>query len=269
MLALKAGSAGAQISLPGATTPAPVGTVITPQAKPRKPRPAAVRAVAVLAPSATLDGKTYALNGGKSLMTFSAQGDTVDLTRLSLAGTKLSNGRDACQADVPGMPLHLTGMGKTNGLLRYTVPVPACPITLDVLDGAVLSSSDAVTCAVKEADCGGPLAGLWGALPGDLGPDQVKTIEHERTRAEAAVRAAYKGLVASTKDRAVIRTFASDQAGFSSHREETCRDYIGESRHGFCGTRLTQARAATLEAELVVAQAAKEARKKHGSRAAR
>ena len=260
---LLATGAQAQLDLSGATAPAPAGTVVTPQ--PSRPRPAAPREAplppAPATPSETaLVGKTLALNGGRSQIAFTPKDKTVQVSRLVLSGHKISNGRDECQVEVGCLPLALTPLGKTDGLSRFTLALPACPLTFDVLNGAILVGADVPACAIKAADCQADVAGLWGAQPGDLGPDQVKVIERERTAAEKAVRAAYKGLVSSTKDRPTIKDYASDQAGFSSHREELCRNYIGESRHGFCDARLTQARATTLEAQLVVAAAAKEAR---------
>lgn len=260
---LAAAPATAQLALPGAAEPAPVGTVSRP------PKPVAAkrksdvpRAVAPTPPAETaLAGKTLALNGGKSQITFAPRDKTVEIARLSLSGTKVAGGGE-CQIDVAGTPLGLTPLGKTDGLTRFAVAPKTCPFSFTVLDGAILLSPDDQACRVVANDCQAGLAGLWGPAAGSIGPDEAKTIERERTGAERSVRTAYKGLVSSTKDRAVISTYASDQAGFSSYREEHCRDYIGESRHGFCASRLTQARALTLEAELVVAQAAKEARKK-------
>jgi hypothetical protein len=263
-------AAQAQLDLPGATAPTPAGTVQKPSRAPARPRVHEARAapVAAVGPSeGALGGKTLALNGGKSLIAFAPKEKTVALSRLLLVGRKISNGRDECQVDVSGMPLALTSLGRTGGIARFSVPVANCAMSFDVLNGAVLTSGDVATCAFKDADCQAGVAGLWGPTPGDIGPDQVKVIERERTAAERSVLEAYKGLVHSTKDRAVIRGYASEQAGFSSHREEMCRDYIGESRHGFCASRLTQERATMLGAELVVADAAKEERRK--KRAAR
>lgn len=199
-------------------------------------------------------------------MAFVLRDKALDLSLLMLAGAKISNSHDACQVNVAGMPLPLTPLGKVGGLLRYSLPVPACAINFDVLDGAILTSSDTAVCAFKEADCSVNPAGLWGPAPGEIGPDQVKAIERARMDADRKVRAAYQGLVGSTKDRAVIRGFASEQAGFSSRREELCRDYIGKSRHGYCASRLTAARAAALEAQLSEADAQKELRKPHSAR---
>lgn len=255
-------AAQAQLDLSGATAPAHAGTVVTPSQP--KPRPRLPRAAPppVATTETVLAGKVLSLNGGRSQMSFVPSEKTVQVSRLLLAGHKVSNGRDECQVDVASVPLLLTPLGKTNGIAKFALALPACPLTFDVLDDAVLASAETPTCTFREADCQAAVTGLWGAQPGDIGPDRVKTIERERTAAEKAVRAAYKGLVSSTKDRPTIKDYASDQAGFSSHREEVCRDYIGESRHGFCASRFTQARATTLEAELVVAEAAKEARRK-------
>lgn len=255
-------TAKAQLTLPGATESAPVGTVATPAPAP-KPKPHAPRVVPLATPAdSSLASKTLSLNGGKSQIAFVARDKTVDISRLLLTGTKMSKPQDECQVDVSGMPLVPTPAGKVEGLTRFAIPLPACPISFDVLNGAILTSSETPNCDFKKADCRTPVVGLWGPAAGDIGPDQVKGLERERTQAENAVRTAYKGLVSSTKDRSVLKAFAGDQAGFSSHREETCRDYIGESRHGFCGSRLTLARGVTLDAELVVAQAAKDARKR-------
>ena len=54
----------------------------------------------------------------------------------------------------------------------------------------------------------------------------------------------------SHRHRAKQKQVVSEQAGFSSRREETCRDYAGEDRHGFCASRITLARAVALSAEL-------------------
>jgi hypothetical protein len=254
----------AQLDLPGATAPAPVGTVTKPEpARAKRTSAPTAHAVAPSSPAeATLAGKTLALNGGRSQITLSPHDKTVEVSRLLLHGTKVSNGRDECEVDVSGMPLTLAPLGKSDGLSRFSLAVPNCPVDVTVLDSAILTSVAEGACTFKEADCRVGVSGLWGPAAGAIGPNEVKTIERERTGAERSVRTAYKGLVSSTKDRATIRTYASDQAGFSSYREEHCRDYIGETRHGFCASRLTQARALTLEAELVVAEAAKDARKK-------
>ena len=56
--------------------------------------------------------------------------------------------------------------------------------------------------------------------------------------------------------------YARDQAQFSSTREEVCQSYAGETKHGFCSTRLTEARAASVRAKADVEQVLKDQRKK-------
>ena len=77
------------------------------------------------------------------------------------------------------------------------------------------------------------------------------------------MRANFKRLLTTTKDRPTIMGYARDQAQFSSTREEVCRAYAGETRHGFCATRLTEARAATLRAKADIGQIEKDKRKRH------
>lgn len=253
----------AQIALPGATTPSAIGSVVNPSA-PRKIRRLGVRpsAGAVAPPEAGLGGKTFYLNGGKSEIGFSPRDKTVDLSKLVFEGTKISNARDACEVEVQGMPLGLSPLGKVHGLNRFAVPLPVCPMSFDVLDDAILMKADAAKCSFSEADCEVAPDGLWGPAPGAIGPEQVKTLERERRAADSEMRGAYKGIVSATKDRTLVRSLARDQAGFSSHREEVCRDYAGESRHGFCASRLTQGRAAELQTAYVAAAAEKEKRRK-------
>jgi hypothetical protein len=57
-------------------------------------------------------------------------------------------------------------------------------------------------------------------------------------------------LAAAGKDKQQTKRLASEQAGFSSEREEKCRTYAGEDVHGFCALRFTEARAIALGAQL-------------------
>ena len=265
---LMPGLALAQMALPGAVAPAPEGTVQTPQ--PARPRPKSVSpllAPAQVPPIDGLAGKTLSLNGGTSQVTFTPHDKDVDVSRLTLTGALISNARALCQIEGPKTPIAVKPMGRPNGVDRVELDFPACPIAFDVLDGAVLVDRTQATCEFKQADCHIDIVGLWGPQSGDLGPDKAKGIEHARAQAETSVRTSYKALVASTKDRVAIAGYARDQAQFSSTREEICRDYVGEGRHGFCATKLTEARAAFLRAKLGDALEAKSERKKqHAAR---
>ena len=87
------------------------------------------------------------------------------------------------------------------------------------------------------------------------GPDartvagQAKEIEKARGSAERAVREGYRTLSAKS-DAVEQRVVAREQAGFSAEREMICRDFQREGQFGFCGARITEARAASLRARL-------------------
>lgn len=270
-LTLLAAPTRAQMALPGAVAPNPEGAVVTPAAAaPRKPKPAPPRiraAPVAVAPASSLAGKVLSLNGDKSQVAFEPSDRSVAVSRLTFTGVTVGDARQDCKVEASGIPLAVTPAGRPDGVERVKVEFPACPIQFDVLDGAVLVDRTQGVCEFNETKCRVDPVGLWGPQPGDLGPDRVKGIERARAQAEAAIRADYKGLVASTKDRVAIAGYAHDQAQFSSTREELCRDYVGEGRHGFCATKLAEARAAFLGATLVGALEAKAERKK--ARAAR
>lgn len=266
-------AAEAQIVLPGAVAPTPEGAPEAPRPKPSRPRgeaPSSVPAPAIVPSPSTLGGKTLLLNGGPSQITFAVADKQLTVSRLVLSGTMISNPRATCQVQADATPLAATGLGRPLGVERIQIAYPACPIVFDVLDGAVLVDTAQGACEFKAADCHVDPAGLWGPGVADLGPDKDKEIEKARGRAVAAVRANYKALTAATKDKPTIMGFAREQAQFSSTREEICRSYAEEGRHGYCATKVTEARAAELRDKLGVALVAKAERlaKKHGGRAA-
>lgn len=263
------GLARAQLVLPGAVAPTPAGHSQAPAPSRAKAKSAAgeasvrvVRGTAVAVPKpATLAGRTLALDGGDSQIAFAAVDKSVAVAKLTLAGEKISSPVETCRLEVSPTPGQLTSLGRPDGLDRFRVEVPACPVTFDVLDGSILVAHTEATCEFTAADCRVRITGLWGPAPTELGPERIKGLERARAAAEAAVRSNYKALVASTRDRPTIMGFARDQAQFSSSRSETCRDYADEGRHGYCATRLTEARAALLSDRLGTALAEKAARK--------
>ncbi len=262
----------AQMTLPGAVAPTQEGVTVSPERRPgliKRPkakggltgRPAATPRAAKVAAPASLAGQTLWLNGRKSQIVFDLRDKLLVASRLVLSGERLSNSREPCQVEASQTPIATSDLGKPNGLSRIKIAFPACPIAFDVLDGAALAVGDPPACEFKEADCRVLPDGLWGPQPGAIGPDSIKGIERARAQAEAAVRGDYKLLVLTTKDKPTIMGYAREQAGFSSAREEICRDYAGEGRHGICATRLTEARAAALQAKYEV-EAARKALKK-------
>ncbi len=269
VLAASQGPALAQMVLPGAVAPTPEGATVSPDAGApmKKPHPKAEGSGIASAPAAkvpapaSLAGQTLSLNGRKSQIGFDIRDKALVVSHLTLSGQRLSNDREACQVEAAVTPIATTDLGKPNGLFRIRLGFPACPIAFDILDGAVLAVGDPPACDFKEADCHVIPDGLWGPQPGAIGVDTMKAIEHARTLAEASVRTDYKLLVTTTKDRSTIMDYAREQAGFSSAREEICRDYSGEGRHGLCSTRLTEARAAALRAKYETEAAHKMLRK--------
>ena len=266
----------AQLVLPGAVAPTPEGApgAAAPAAKPAaKPKPhrrpgdaaglpapaPAAPALAKVLPAASLAGQTLYRDGRGSEITFETRDKALVVSHLVLAG-KADDGSE-CRVDVADLPLPVRDEGQPGGMARIGIPVPACPISFDVLDGAALETGDHATCAFAAARCTVDPTGLWGPQAATLTPERAKAIERQRSLAEAAVRASFKRLVANTKDRPTIMGYAREQAQFSSTREEICRGYAGEVKHGFCSTRLTEARAAALRTRADLAQVERDKRR--------
>jgi hypothetical protein len=254
--------AGAQMILPGAVTaPAEGGAPAAAAGAPRPAKPKSLVPPPLAAPSPlALAGKTFALNGGRSIVSFSVLDKQVSVSRLSLAGSMISNSRADCQVQAEATPIAVTDLGRPRGVTQLQVGFPACPVVFDVLDGAVLAAPGQAACDFKAADCHVDPTGLWGPTAADFSPARDKEIERARGHADAEVRENYKALVAATKDRPTIMGYARDQAQFSSTREEICRDYAGEGQHGYCAMKLAEARAAELRGKLAAALVAKAAR---------
>ncbi len=269
LLAAMSGPAAAQMVLPGAVAPTPAGAAVPPTSVGRpaaklRRRPIGTEAVpapAKLTPPTALAGQTLFLNGRRSQVAFDLRDKALAVTRLSLSGEQLSNARETCQVEAPGAPFATTDLGHPDGVARVAIAFPACPIVFDVLDGAALATGEPASCEFKEANCRVKPGGLWGPQASALGPDKAKGIEHDRAQADSGVRANFKRLLTTTKDKPTIVGYAREQAGFSSVREETCRDYAGEDKHGFCASRLTAARAATLRAKADAGAVEKQSRK--------
>jgi hypothetical protein len=240
----------AQLQLPGGIgQPAPAGTLVAPPAEaPReKPKPPILRTPSEDA----IVGRTLLRNGSTGSLVIERAGQDLRVQKLALTGDQISKPNEHCRVEVSGTPLALTSEGKPAGLSRYKLALEICPFSFDVLDGAVLASNGGKTCEFKAADCQVDPAGLWGPRPAEFGPERIKGFERERAHAETAVRADFRALLAAAgKDKQQTKTLASEQAGFSSQREEKCRTYAGEDVHGFCALRFTEARAIALGTRL-------------------
>jgi hypothetical protein len=251
----------AQLALPGAMAPAPAGTVASPaqQLKKKTPRPAGEGgdeargpAIAPKLPSEdTIVGKPLYLDGARSSIVFEHSGAELRVAKLSLAGDRLSRSGEDCRIEVAGSPLKLSPRDSDAGLHRYQVEFPACPFTFDVLDGAILAANEGKACELKEADCHTDPAGLWGMGATEFDPKHSKDMLGTRARVEKTVRSDFRVLYDRNKaDKALRKLLVREQAGFSSRREEICRNYAQESDYGYCALRVTEARALALGAQL-------------------
>ncbi|HEV2508857.1 hypothetical protein [Bosea sp. (in: a-proteobacteria)] len=246
-----AGAAMAQpLQLPGAqpfnqpgaqqSAPASVG------GQSSAPRPRTMPAIKIPGEDSLL-GKTLRRNGGFGEATLEKTGSGYGL-KLRAEGFQSSNLVEPCAISFGDTPVPVTSLGKPAGLPRYKLEAAACPIVFDVLDGAFLVTEPEQPCVIEAAACRIDPRGVWGPDVRTL-PARAKETEAERSKAETAVREGYRALSAKA-NLTEQRTIAREQAGFSSERAQICRDFQREGSHGFCGARITEARAASIRARL-------------------
>ena len=200
----------------------------------------------------TIAGRVMNRDGAKGTMLFEKTGgEGLALSKLALEGEVMSKPGKTCKVDVAlASPLAAVPVRRPAGAIRYQVPVAACPFTIDILDGAVLVTTPDPTCDFAAADCRVIPGGLWGPTAADISAKQAKDLEHERQHLETTMRTNFRVLLRKAgRDRNAVKAIAKEQAAFSSEREMTCRDYQQETVHGFCSTRITQARALALMAQ--------------------
>jgi hypothetical protein len=216
--------------------------------QPSGPIPA--RPVAIKPPTEeNVVGRDLKLNGTTGALRIDRAGQGALRAQITLAGAKVSQPTEACTVKLGGgEPVPLSSLGRSDGLARYEAQAPACPIVFDVIEGAVMVTAPAEACLIQEADCRAEPRGIWGPDPASLIP---KAAEFEQARGsfDKAVRENYKALTQRAAPQSV-RTIVSEQAAFSSEREQVCRSYSREGAHGFCNARFTEARAVTLAARL-------------------
>jgi hypothetical protein len=238
------GLAHAQLALPGAVAPEP-GDAAAKAASPKKthkpPPPARAPGPEAVA------GRDLLLNGADGELRVSGGGKdkSLQVDKFTLMGEVISDPTQKCRIDiVADAPIEAKAMGTPDGLPRYSVDIPACPLTFDVLDGAVLAPAQTTACVFQAADCQASPGGLWGPEDASLEKD-AKAIAKERAHADASISDSLKRLQARDKG-ASAATLSREQNDFAAQRADTCRSYAGEAQHGFCAARLTQARAALL-----------------------
>ncbi|MGD0640440.1 MAG: hypothetical protein ABSC22_06805 [Roseiarcus sp.] len=243
VLAMSCGLAHAQLVLPGAaarTPPGPPAEASVPR-KPEKPTAAFASSVAAVV------GRPLRLNGDQGQLLFSGRGRVLRIDKFSLPGEVISDSSRKCLIDIVGeAPIETKSLGRPDGLERYEAEIPACPFSFDVLDGAVLVPAQNAACVFQAADCQASPAGLWGAEGAGLEGD-AKSIERERARADAAASESLRALEARLKGRPEAADIARQDNGFPARRDDVCRDYVKEAVHGYCASRMAQARAALLQ----------------------
>lgn len=220
----------------GAATPAGGG-------QSRKAAAAAVRSPG----DEAVAGRDLLQHGYRGVMRLEGRPGALRIARLIFEGDLTERPGEACRVEVQ-QGVELEPAGRPAGLLRYKAALEICPFTIDLLDGAVSVLGE--FCEVKAAACTVDPAGLWGPSGASIRGEQLAVIERARRAAEDRVRTSFRALLNGSKDRNEIKRIAADQAGFSSRREEVCSAYQRETVHGFCGARLTEARAFSLRAEL-------------------
>jgi hypothetical protein len=239
---LTAGAAHAQLALPGAAGDAGGAEAPAPAPKPHVRRAAPTPKLAAAGPDSVV-GKTLRLNGRDGELTL-ARGDdkTLKVTKFSLMGEVISHPAQACKIDiVADKPIEAAPKGEPDGLPRYGADIPACPLTFDVVDGAALVPAQANACVFTAADCQASPSGLWGPSAAEL---DARSVQKSRAAADRAIQDSLRDLEKRDKDAAA--SLSREQSDFAAERDDTCRDYAGETRLGFCAAQLAQTRAALL-----------------------
>ncbi|MFC5506942.1 hypothetical protein [Bosea massiliensis] len=239
------------MQLPGAQPFNAPGTqqAAPPSSAPAAPRPPSMPPIKVAGEDAIL-GRVLRHNGGAGEAVFEKSGAGYGL-KLTADGFQSGNLVEPCAVSFGETPVPVTALGRPAGVPRYRLEASVCPIVFDVLDGAVLVVEPTQPCVVEAAACRIDPRGLWGPDARTLAA-RAKEIEAARGAAERAVREGYRVLTARA-DAVEQRAIAREQAGFSAERELVCRSYQREGQYGFCGARLTEARAASIRARLGLA----------------
>lgn len=236
-----------------APAPGAPGEPGPPVAAPEAPRPAPAPARPVVLKTPSEDGvigQELQLNGLSGSLKLERSGTAVT-ARIKLPGTKISQPAESCTVPLAGgNPVTLTAEGKPEGVPRFEAAGAECPLRFDVTDGGMLVSSlgSGPVCTFSAADCATTPVGLWGPGAATLIP-RAGEFDTARGVADKAVRDNYK-LMTQRARREDVRPIVSEQAAFSSDREQLCRTYAREGTHGFCHLRVTENRALALATRL-------------------
>ena len=246
------------MQLPGAVgAPTPAGQSLAPPAPRSGPSQAggvySGHFSAARPPSVdSIVDKPFSLAGVRGLLQIEKSGTDLRVSQLTVAGGKISRPNQTCEVSMGAEgPIGLKPLGAPDGVQRYELDSSACALQFDVLSGALRARSPNGACSFPQADCRVDPSGLWGPAGGSFSDTQIKSIEKERGALENAVRSHFRTLLSKyKKDKPAAQAAIKEQAGFSSERSQTCRDYDREEAVGFCALRLTEARDFHLQARL-------------------
>jgi hypothetical protein len=249
--ALAAGPAQAQLALPGASGDAAAPAKAAGKAD-RRRHSRRARAARLEADPASVIDKPLKLNGRNGELELTRGDDkALKIVKYVLLGEVVSNPAQPCRIDIVAeTPIEAVPQGEPDGLPRYSAAIPACPLSFDIVDGAALVPAQTNACVFSAADCQASPSGLWGPDAADLDKDP-KAISRLRASADRAIQESQRALERRDKDAAA--SLAREQNDFSAARDDLCRDYVAESRLGFCASRLAQTRAALLAKRVVEA----------------
>jgi hypothetical protein len=254
-LAASVGAAQAQLDLSGAVPPTRPGATIgatpvepvAPAKTPAEARKPDKNAVDFSVSLASAVGQPLKLNGRDGELTLWGRDRALKIAKLTLAGEVISDPTQKCRIDIVGeQPIEAKSLGRPEGLARYEAEIPVCTFTFDVVEGAALVPAQSA-CVFKAADCQASPGGLWGPDAASLA-DEAKAIAQARTHADDATARLLKTLQARFKGKPEADDVERDEADLVTRGQEICRDYDKESDHGFCASRMAQARAAWLKA---------------------
>jgi len=243
--ALGCGVAQAQLALPGAAESTPADADAKPAHAKRAHKTSPGKLSPIVTPGAeSIVARPLLQNGLDGQLLFSGADKTLQIDKFTLPGEVVSDPNQKCRIDIVSeTPIEAKSQGAPDGLERYSADIPACPLTFDVLDGAVLVPAQTTACVFQAADCQASPSGLWGPDGATLEKD-AKAIAKARRSADASISRILRFI--QDRDKASSATLTREQTDFASQRDEVCRDYAAEGRHGFCGDRMTEARAALL-----------------------
>ena len=215
--------------------------------------PAPARPVAMRPPTEEgVLGRDLKLNGTTGSLRIERAGQGSLRAQVTLAGHQDFAADGKLLGQLGGEPMPLSSLGKADGLPRYELQTPQCPMVFDVVEGGVLATR-------ADGSLRHPRGGLPGrsARPVGAGFGQPAAaggeLEQVRGTADRAVRENYKALTQRASPQGA-RPIVAEQAAFSSEREQVCRTYSREGAHGFCNARFSEARAVTLASRLGLLQ---------------